>query len=180
MRAALDIVRSKASGDARAERAARLMHVQTLLEAGDVPLAGQVLDSMTSDQTRPVMLLRAQLALAAGPSQAERLARAAAELRTRVAVAPRDAIAWQVLSQVHEQLDQPLQSVRAAAEAQLALGDLSGAIDRLRAGQRLARTSDKVDFVEASVIDARLREVEAQRRALAAELRGERGDAPYN
>jgi hypothetical protein len=71
----------------------------------------------------------------------------------------------------------PLRSLRAQAEAQAALGDLQGAIDRLRAGQRLARSgSAPPDFIEASVIDARLRELLAQRRALMPPGRGARGD----
>ena len=43
-----------------------------------------------------------------------------------------------------------------------AQGDLLGAIDRLRAGQKLTRTGP-LDFVEASIIDSRLRELEAER-----------------
>ena len=45
--------------------------------------------------------------------------------------------------------------------------------DRLRAGQRLVRAGNAADFIEASVIDARLRELDAQRRELAAEMRGD-------
>jgi hypothetical protein len=61
--------------------------------------------------------------------------------------------------------------VRAEAEARAALGDLTGASDRLRAGQRMARSgaSGSVDFIDVSVIDARLRDIEAQRKLLASE-----------
>jgi len=52
-----------------------------------------------------------------------------------------------------------------------------GAIDRLRAGQRLAHSGRGQDFIEASVIDARLRDLEAQRRRLNDELRGKGGGA---
>jgi hypothetical protein len=70
-----------------------------------------------------------------------------------------------------------LRSLRAQAEAQAALGDLPGAIDRLRAGQRLARaTGSGTDFVEASIIDARLRDLMAQRRAQLAQARPGRGN----
>jgi hypothetical protein len=47
-------------------------------------------------------------------------------------------------------------------------------MDRLRAGQRLARSGTAMDFIEASVIDSRLRDVQAQFRALAADERGNR------
>jgi predicted Zn-dependent protease len=71
-----------------------------------------------------------------------------------------------------------LRSLRAQAEAQAALGNTPGAIDRLRAGQQLARRGDPgTDFIEASVIDARLRELQAQQRRLAQEQsRGRTGD----
>jgi hypothetical protein len=47
----------------------------------------------------------------------------------------------------------------------------------LRAAQALARSGAANDFIEASVIDARLRDLLNQRRLLAAELR-ERGGRP--
>ena len=62
--------------------------------------------------------------------------------------------------------------VRAQAEARAALGDINGAIDRLRAAQSLVRSGAANDFIEASVIDARLRQLAALRRELTAELRG--------
>ena len=56
------------------------------------------------------------------------------------------------------------------------LGDLQGASDRLRAGQRQARggsgaAATPVDFIDVSVIDARLRDVEALRKQLLADSR---------
>ena len=89
-----------------------------------------------------------------------------------MATQPNDALVWTTLAQVWNRLGQPLRSLRAEAEAQLAIGDLPGAIDRLRAGQRVARSGAGVDFIEASVIDSRLRDVQAQLRELTAEERG--------
>ncbi len=63
--------------------------------------------------------------------------------------------------------------MRAGAEARAVLGDLNGAIDRLRAAQSLARGPGPQDFIEASVIDARLRQIATQRRELVLEMRGE-------
>ena len=57
-----------------------------------------------------------------------------------------------------------MRAIRADAESRVALGDLSGAADRLRAGQRRARSGGAVDFIDVSVIDARLRDVEVQRK----------------
>ncbi|MEY2592971.1 MAG: hypothetical protein RI972_660 [Pseudomonadota bacterium] len=85
-----------------------------------------------------------------------------------------DALAWSVLSTCHQALDQPLRAVRAEAEARWALGDLNGALDRFKAGQRLVRSSRAPDYVEASVIDSRLRDLERERRRAFAEIRGMR------
>jgi hypothetical protein len=53
------------------------------------------------------------------------------------------------------------------------VGDLTGAMDRLRAAQQVSRTATGQDFIEGSVIDARLRQITATRRQLALELRGD-------
>jgi beta-barrel assembly-enhancing protease len=79
---------------------------------------------------------------------------------------------------VQERLGRPLRALRAQAEQSYAMGDLSGAVDRLRAGRQAARDGGaQVDFIEASVIEARLREVEGERKRLAADMRGEKKDS---
>ena len=130
-----------------------------------------------------MLLLSAQAALA--QSDAAALRRSADDLQTWVTLRSSDAQAWSVLSQAWGKLDQPLRAIRADAEASLALGDLQGATDRLRAGQRRARggvgngsgngpgsaAATPVDFIDLSVIDARLRDIEALRKQLMAETR---------
>jgi hypothetical protein len=64
--------------------------------------------------------------------------------------------------------------LRAEAESRYAMGDLLGAVDRLRAGQRLARGGGSVDFIDASVIDSRLRNIEAQRLQIEKDQRASR------
>ena len=161
--------------DARAERAVALLQVQSLLARGDTARAERALAPFVAQGSRPVLLLGVQIALAvaaaseasgpSGPSGiGDALRQHAAALQTWVALRPRDALAWTALSQLNERLDQPLRAIRADAEARIALGDLSGAADRLRAGQRRARSGGAVDFIEVSVIDARLRDVEIQRK----------------
>ena len=119
--------------------------------------------------------MKAQIALAAPPVPADpTLQRSADVLQTWVALYPKDSTAWTLLGQTWSRLNQPLRSLRADAESRVALGDFSGAADRLRAGQRRARESGPVDFIEASVIDARLRDVEVQRRQIEAEERAEK------
>ncbi len=157
--------RDGSSGDARAERAVVLLQVQSLLARGDVTRATAALEPYKADGSRPSLLLATQAALAAAPPAAPdsaALKQRAEVLRTWVATQPRDALAWTALSQVEERLGQPLRALRADAESRVALGDLTGAVDRLQAGQRRARSGGAVDFIDVSVIDARLRDVEAQ------------------
>ena len=121
------------------------------------------------------MLLSAQITLtnaaATAPDNTAELKQSADQLQTWLALHPGDASAWSHLSQAWARLGQPLRAMRAEAEVRLALGDLNGAVDRLRAGQRNARNGRNVDFIEASVIDSRLRDVEGQRRRIAADER---------
>ena len=197
--------RGAGSAIARAERALTMLRVQSLLERSAPDQAGVALQSLAADKSRPVMLLRAQAALGAAlagnsgsagnpsnsgnsgnfgnsgsagtaPEPAEpALKRSADELQTWVALNPQDDLAWAALGRAWERLGQPLRALRAEAEARIAIGDLPGGIDRLRAGQRRARdATGSTDFIEASVLVARLREVEAQRRQLLAEQAGKR------
>jgi len=156
--------------DPAAERQLALLQAEVLLEVGQPSRAAAALESLAADSSRPLQLLRGQIALAAGA--AEPMRRSAEDLQTRVAQNPGDATAWLIVSQLWQRLGQPLRALRAEAESRAAIGDISGAIDRLRAGQRMARGSSRADFVESSVIDTRVRELEAQRRELAAALRG--------
>ena len=162
--------------DARAERAVVLLQVQSLLARGEAAKAVAALQPYANDNSRPVLLLQAQAALAlapAGVSADPALQQRASDLQTWVAVHPLDSLAWTALSQTQERLGQPLRAIRADAESRVALGDLTGAADRLRAGQRRARGSGTgaVDFIDASVIDARLRDVEILRKQREADLK---------
>lgn len=139
------------------------LRVEIALMRDDAKRADAALDAIT-DASRPTELLRVRRALL-GAGDAAALQRAAASLQTRVAANPDDAAAWALLGQLWRRLNQPLRAVRAEAEAVAARGDLSGALDRLHAGQRAARdAAGRVDFVEASVIDARVHALEAARR----------------
>ena len=93
-------------------------------------------------------------------------------LQSWVSAHPQDPLAWGLLGQAEELQGQRLRAMRAQAEARAAVGDIGGAIDRLRAAQSLVRSGAANDFIEASVIDSRLRQLEAVRRQLTAELRG--------
>ena len=127
--------------------------------------------------SRPTVLLEAQIALVATPQidpDSVALKAHAAELQTWVALHADDSLAWGALGQTWARLGAPLRSLRAEAESRYALGDLLGAVDRLRAGQRVARSGGNVDFIDASVIDSRLRAIEAQRKQIEVDQRASR------
>ncbi|WP_240668271.1 M48 family metalloprotease [Piscinibacter defluvii] len=154
----------------RAQRQLAFLRAQLQLGRGDARAALATLAPYTGDGSRAGALALAEVALAL-PADDPAVKRSADELQTRVAGQPGDATSWTLLSRLWGRLDQPLRALRAEGEAQYALGDLPGALDRWRAGQRLARGGGNrpADFIEASVIDARVRDVQAQLRALAIE-----------
>jgi predicted Zn-dependent protease len=169
---ALGIVRNSPNSSARAERAIVLMQAQSLLDRRATAKAAEAMQPYAGDGSRPSLLLQAQIALVANqnvsPDSALLKARAS-ELQTWVALHGDDSLAWSALGQTWARLGLPLRSLRAEAESRYALGDLLGAADRLRAGQRIARSGGPVDFIDASVIDSRLRDIEAQRKQLLAD-----------
>jgi len=146
-----------------------LLRVQEAVAKRAAPEIVAAVAALGSDRSRPVLMARADAAVgratARDPGAGAALQESVEALQTWVALHPRDVLAWTLLAQSAEPLGLKLRAIRAEAEAHAAQGDLIGAIDRLRAGQRLTKTG-KVDFVEASIIDARLRELESIRREL--------------
>jgi predicted Zn-dependent protease len=173
---ALALAATATPREPQAERVVQLLQVQVRLSRGDAPAALQALDSLATDaRGRAALLLRAQalLDLQRQNGSADAALRDITEsLQTWVADHPLDAAAWGLLGHTADAIGLKLRAMRAAAEEQAALGDLNGAIDRLRAAQAAARGAAGRDFIEASVIDARLRELQSQRRQLALEARG--------
>jgi predicted Zn-dependent protease len=136
--------------DAPAAREAALLAAEIGLEAGD---ASKAL-ALPAGAGRPELLLASQARIARG-----RAGEAASTLQTWVALHPRDAQAWQLLSRAYATQGQQLRSIRADAEAQVAHLDYAAALDRLKAAQDLARQGSRGDYIEASIIDTRTREV---------------------
>lgn len=156
--------------DAAAQRQWRLLSAEIELAAGDAQAALRVLDAAAPASQavrRPELLLRSQALLRAG-----RAAEGTQALQTWVGEHARDASAWQLLAALWQAQGQRLRALRAEAEAQAAHYDTAAAIDRLRAGQELARSSagaSAADHIEASIIDTRLRALESLLREQAVE-----------
>ena len=164
-----------------AERALQLLQSQLRQARGDAQGALQVLTDITLEpEARAPLLLRAQAALdwkaQGGAGAAHELRSSTEALQTWLADNRRDATAWTLLASTADAIGLRLRALRANAEARAAEGDLTGAIDRLRAAQGAARGATAgQDFIDASIIDARLRDLQGKRRQLALEMRAQRG-----
>jgi beta-barrel assembly-enhancing protease len=186
---ALQLASGLAPRDAQTERSLRLLLAQVRVARGNAEgatAALQVLDELAALPTsgsslsdRPLMLLRAQALLnqrranPVGEGNSTGLRNATETLQTWLSEHPQDALVWEMAASTSDALGLKLRAMRAAAEARYVLGDLPGAIDRLRAAQQVSRTAAGQDFIEASVIDARLRTIVAQRRQLQLDSRNE-------
>ena len=146
-----------------------LLRVQAAVGKRSGPEIVAAVAALGNERSRPALMARADAAIgraaARDPSAGAALQQCVESLQTWVAERPRDILAWTLLAQCAEPLGQKLRAIRAEAEVHAAQGDLLGAIDRMRAGQKASRVG-RMDFVEASIIDSRLRELEAERREL--------------
>lgn len=151
------------AGDARAARLSGLLAAEVALQAGNAAPAA-ALDAASTG--RPEVMLSSQARVQNG-----RAADAAQRLQTWVALHPRDAQAWQLLSAAYTAQGQTLRAIRAEAEVQVAHLDYQAAMDRFKAAQELARKAGAGggDYIEASIIDTRARQVESLLREQALE-----------
>ena len=159
--------------DGPTRRAVARLAAEVRLAAGQIEPARQALASADAAAGRPGLLLQAQLVMSqAAKSPGSVPLRPTAEaLQVWCAEHPLDAAAWSALAQVAEAAGLPLRAQRARAEARWAVGDLDGAITRLRVAQRDAAPGGGAEPIELQVIDARLRDWQRQ-------ARDERASAP--
>jgi predicted Zn-dependent protease len=158
-RTQLKLLTELVRADARAARLAHLLSVEVALAFGDKAPAAALLamsKGATNKQQRPELLLAAQ-AMSQNPAS---LAQVSQALQTWVNEHPRDAQAWQLLSDAYARQNQPLRSIRASAESQVAQLDYAAALDRLKAAQNVAKSNSPADHIDASIIDTRRRQVE--------------------
>lgn len=159
---------TRTNGDASAARLARLLSAEIELAAGTPARATPWIDVKSKD--RPEQIQAAQWAVASRQTAAQ-MAPIVQGLRDRVARDAGDATAWRTLSSLYGAQNEPLRAIRAEAEANVAMLDYPAARDRFKAAQDLARQMAEgkpglppLDHYEASIIDARAREIDAQLR----------------
>ncbi len=153
------------TGDAAAERQTRLLAADIALRAHEPAAALAALPRPATPELRPELLLRAQALVALG-----RPREVSGDLLNWVVLHPKDGTAWQALASAWQAQGQLLRAVRAEGEARAAQYDYAGAVDRFKAGQSLAaKSAATADYVEVSIIDTRLREVQSLLREQTAE-----------
>jgi len=162
--------------DVAAQRVIRLLTAELALANGDAAQALLVLDVKAlalAPNDRATRMLLAQSRIATRkPAQAKQ---ASDDLALWLSQRPRDASAWTLLGAAYEQQGDGLRAIRAQAESRAVELDYGAAVDRFKAAQALAHAMaregklDRAGHVEASIVDARLRELERLRREQALE-----------
>jgi len=148
-----------------------LQILQTLSSAKPVTATTAATGSLPAASTipRPELMATAETLLRLPPHPAR--AWVTQQLREQVSQVPHDAQAWDNLSRLYALQGQALLSLRAEGEAQMARLDWTGAVDRFRAAQNWAKNNrlQAGDHIEASIVDTRLRQVQALLRELQSE-----------
>ncbi len=154
-----------------AQRVVLLFKAELALQSGEAIQAVNLLSTKTSvinihDRASRLLLAQSRVATQL-PAQGKL---AADDLVMWVNRMPRDANAWLYLSAAYELQGDTLHAIRAQAEARAAELDYAAALDRFKAAQavvyQLAKEGklDRSGNIEASIVDARLRELERLRR----------------
>ena len=167
------------AGDPAAHRLAVLLHAEVAAKQERFDVALQVLQTLSTAKPataatasgipRPELMATAETLLRLPPHPARTWV--TQQLREQVSQVPHDAQAWDTLSRLYALQGQALLSLRAEGEAQMARLDWSGAVDRFRAAQNWAKNNrlQAGDHIEASIVDSRLRQVQALLRELQSE-----------
>jgi predicted Zn-dependent protease len=162
--------------DVAALRVLRLLAAELALASGDATQALSVVDVkafVLAPNDRATRMMLAQCRLATQKSAQAK--QASDDLATWLSLHPRDASAWTLLSSAYGQQGDQLRAIRAQAESRAVELDYAAAVDRFKAAQALAYAMaregklDRAGHVEASIVDARLRDLERLRREQALE-----------
>jgi predicted Zn-dependent protease len=142
--------------DSGVRKTLALLQIEVALEAGSVPLNTAQID-ISKTSTRAALLLQSRALLAADKAKD-----VASRLSSWVADHPKDAAAWRLLAVAYGNQNLTARAIRADAEAQVGQLDYPAALDRLRAAQAMLRSNPASgDFMDASIIDTRARQVES-------------------
>ncbi len=138
-------------------QAARQLALEVDLMAGVVPTGAAQMDigKLTQASQRADVLLQSRALLAAGKASD-----VSGALLNWVTVRPKDIAAWQLLAQAYGSQGKEVRAIWADAEARVVQLDYTAALDRLKAAQNMVRSRPgSADFMDASIIDTRARQV---------------------
>jgi predicted Zn-dependent protease len=118
------------------------------------------LPKLAHTDSRAAVLLQARADLVAGRAQ-----EVSGHLQVWVGGHAKDAVAWQLLATAYGQQGQTVRAIWADAESRVAQLDYGAARDRFKAAQDLMRShrssgSAASDYIDASIIDTRVREID--------------------
>jgi predicted Zn-dependent protease len=141
-----------------AARAADLLSIELETAAGR-PHEAAAAVKFSQVTTRAELLIGGRAMMAAGL-----LDPLADVLQTWVVTHPKDAQAWQMLSEVWGRKGEAVRSIRADAESRVAQLDYPAALDRLKAAQDMLRggqagVAGRNTHIDASIIDTRTRQI---------------------
>ena len=147
--------------DGRAARLVRLLGAELALGNDNPQKALALAQVPQAAPARPELLLATLAQIRTGQAK-----EAAQALQSWVAIHPRDAQAWQLLSGAQSAGGQRLGAIRSDAEAKVAHMDYAAAQDRFKAAQELARDlarnpngAGTANDIEAAIIDTRSRQI---------------------
>ncbi|MFZ9254995.1 MAG: M48 family metalloprotease [Hylemonella sp.] len=162
-----DQLRALVRQDTAAERLVRLLGAELALKRDQPERALEQLAPLRQEGqalARPELFLWAQALARSGQASLS-----AQHLQTWLARHPRDALAWQLIAAAYLAQGRAVAAVRAEAEAFAVHQDYEAARNRLRAAQDMARKAGGGDYIEMSIVDTRLRQVETRLREQALE-----------
>ena len=138
-------------------QAARQLALEVDLMAGVVPAGAAQMDigKLMQASQRADLLLQSRALLAAG-----RASDVSGALLNWVTARPKDIAAWQLLAQAYGKQGKEVRAIWADAEARVVQLDYTAALDRLKAAQNMMRSRPgSGDFMDASIVDTRARQV---------------------
>lgn len=136
-------------------RMERLLSAEWALAQNDGRRALQILQPMPTATQRPETLLRIQSWL-----QTKQIQQAVQALQTWLTEYPDDAQAWQLMAQAQQVAGRKVAAIRAEAEVNRIQLNYADALIRLQAAQEAARDNAQDEYIEATIVDTRIKQMQ--------------------
>ena len=137
------------------QRLERLLGAELALEQKDNQRALDILRNPVQPARRPEVLLEARAWLQRGSATV-----AVQQLQSWLAEHPNDAGAWQLMALAQNAAGRKVASIRAEAEVSRVQLNYADALVRLQTAQELARSSGQDEYIETSIVDTRIKQMQ--------------------